>query len=740
MAAPPAPSRLRALAARALPYAPALAASGALGALCIRAILAQAGSPALPLDDAFIHMQYARRLAEGGFFSFVAGDGYSSGATSLLWPVLLAPFHALGLRDLSLVYAVWALGLVFHAALAVETARLARPLAGPAAAAGAGAMCAGFAAFAWFAWSGMETVAFAWILTRTARLAAALCEPAPPEPATDSAAPALPPGAPALPPTAPIARSLALCGFVAPLLRPEGALASLLAAIALALSASRAVPPAPLAAPPLSAPSPSRSDALWHSARSARSAGRLLALAPLLGPLVVPALNQLLAGHPTSSTTSVKWLIGNPNYDGPTLRAALLDNVRLLVTDVIDGGQWTAVFLPEGSAAVIALGAVALAVAAHRRGRPAHAAIVGALALGALLPCTYLSFLWNRVRYVWPFAPAWIVMAACLARELGDAAQRLRPSLHYVTPLLAGAFAGALAARLPWAIGDLANSARAIDRQQVWLGRWAARHLPEDARIGVNDTGALAYFSGRRTFDVVGLTTEGEARYWVAGAGSRFEHYEKLPPERRPTHFIVYPHWMACPPVLGRALVDATVEDQAILGGTTMIAYEARWDLLGSGALPVRSVPGERILDELDVSDLESEAAHAYALDPLADQRNLAIALAAPESSAPGELDPTRTELADGGRYHRTADRFVVHLAAPPAEARLVLRVASDDGAELAVSVAGEAIGTVDVPRGRWVERALPLPAARLSTPAPIAITLRRGAGFHAFHYWITGR
>jgi hypothetical protein len=756
MAAPPAPSRLRALAARALPYAPALAASGALGALCVRAILAQAGRPALPLDDAFIHMQYARRLAEGGLFSFVAGEGYSSGATSLLWPVLLAPFHALGLRDLSLVYAVWALGLVFHAALAVETARLARPLAGPAAAAGAGAMCAGFAAFAWFAWSGMETVAFAWILTRTARLAAALCEPAPPEAATDSAAPAQPPGAPAEPPGAPaqpptasIARSLALCGFVAPLLRPEGALASLLAAIALALWASRAVAPAPLPAPPLSAPSPSRSGALWHtahtahsahSAHSARSAGRLLALAPLLGPLVVPALNLLLAGHPTSSTTSVKWLIGNPNYDGPTLRAALLDNVRLLVTDVIDGGQWTAVFLPEGSAAVIALGAVALAVAAYRRGRPAHAAIVGALALGALLPCTYLSFLWNRVRYVWPFAPAWIVMAACLARELGDAARRLRPSLHYVTPLLAGAFAGALAARLPWAIGDLANSARAIDRQQVWLGRWAAQHLPEDARIGVNDTGALAYFSGRRTFDVVGLTTEGEARYWVAGAGSRFEHYEKLPPERRPTHFIVYPHWMACPPVLGRALVDATVEDQAILGGTTMIAYEARWDLLGSGALPVRSVPGERILDELDVSDLESEAAHAYALDPLADQRNMAIALAAPESSAPGELDLTRAELADGGRYHRTADRFVAHLAAPPAEARLVLRVASDEGAELAVSVAGEAIGAIDVPRGPWVERALPLPAARLSTPAPIAITLRRGAGFHAFHYWITGR
>ncbi|AGP34003.1 hypothetical protein [Sorangium cellulosum] len=766
MAAPQAPSPLRALAARALPYAPALAASGALGALCIRAVLDQAGRPALPLDDAFIHMQYARRLAEGGFFSFVAGEGYSTGATSLLWPVLLAPFYALGLRDLSLVYAIWALGLVFHAALAVETARLARPLAGPAAAAGAGAMCAGFAAFAWFAWSGMETVAFAWILTRTARLAAGLLEPA--EGAAEAAEgvgePAMPAGSAAtlagsaatlagsdampaasapLPsasaerPPAAVARALALAGFTAPLLRPEGALASLLAALAIAVWAARPAPPSPLpASPPPAPPAPPRPD----SAIPRLLDRRLLVLAPLLGPLVVPALNQLLAGHPTSSTTTVKWLLGNPNYDGPALRDALLQNIRLLVTDVLDGGQWTAVFLPEGSAAVIVLGAVALAVAAHRRGRPAHAAIVAALALGVLLPCTYLSFLWNRVRYVWPFAPAWLVMAACLARELGDAAQRVRRSLHYVTPLIAGAFAGALAARLPWAIHDLANSARAIDRQQVWLGRWAAQHLPEDARIGVNDTGALAYFSGRRTFDVVGLTTEGEARYWVAGAGSRFEHYEKLPPERRPTHFIVYPHWMACAPVLGREIVDATVEDQAILGGTTMIAYEARWDLLGSGARPVRSAPGERILDEVDVSDLESEAAHGYALEPLADQRNVAVALAAPESDAPGGVDPARAEIADGGRYYRAADRFVVHVGAPPAEARLVMRVASDDGAELAISVAGEEAGTVEVPAGTWVERAVALPAARLAGATQIAITLRRGAGFHAFHYWIVGR
>jgi hypothetical protein len=316
---------------------------------------------------------------------------------------------------------------------------------------------------------------------------------------------------------------------------------------------------------------------------------------------------------------------------------------------------------------------------------------------------------------------------------------RRRRSLAFVTPMLAGACAGALAMRLPWTIHDLAQSAHAIDRQQVWLGRWAAEHLPADARVGVNDTGAIAYVSGRRTFDVVGLTTEGEARYWVAGPGSRFEHYERLPRERLPTHFIVYPQWMACPPVLGRELAEATVHDQSILGGTTMKVYEARYDTLGSGAAPVRMAPEERVLDDVDVSDLESEEAHAYERVNVGDQQNQAALLDAPESDAPGEAAPDAEPamIADGGRFHRRIDRFTARVPAAPS--RLVMRVASDEGAEVAVFLDGKEIGTAAIPAGSWVERgiAVPGPGGGLGR---FEVALRSGVGFHAFHYWIVGR
>jgi hypothetical protein len=346
------------------------------------------------------------------------------------------------------------------------------------------------------------------------------------------------------------------------------------------------------------------------------------------------------------------------------------------------------------------------------------------VALGSFIPCTYGSFLWNRIRYVWPFAGAWFVLLACLTREVGDLARLFRPRLTALTPLLAGAFATAVALRLPWAVRDLAQSAAAINKQQIKLGRWAAEHLPEGARIGVNDTGAIAYLSGRKTFDVVGLTTQGEARYWVAGAGSRFEHYEKLARERRPTHFIVYPQWMACPPVLGRSLTEATVVDQSILGGTTMVAYEARWDLLGSGALPA-APPAGALVDELDVADLESEAAHGYAIIDGWETDNVVM--------TGGDLG----SIADGGRIRRALDHFSMKLPAQPA--RLVMRMSAEAPMELAVSVNGREIGAVTLPgEGGWTEAAVAVPAEVGGKEATFSVAPRDAAArFGSYHYWL---
>src|SRR5438876_45169 len=73
---------------------------------------ATGGTPAVPLDDAFIHFQYARSFWEGRGFAFTAGAAPVPGATSLLWPLLLTLPYGLGFRAEHLIWVAWAFGWV----------------------------------------------------------------------------------------------------------------------------------------------------------------------------------------------------------------------------------------------------------------------------------------------------------------------------------------------------------------------------------------------------------------------------------------------------------------------------------------------------------------------------------------------------------------------------------------------------------------------------------------------------
>jgi hypothetical protein len=275
---------------------------------------------------------------------------------------------------------------------------------------------------------------------------------------------------------------------------------------------------------------------------------------------------------------------------------------------------------------------------------------------------------------------------------------------------------GGLVSRLGWTLEDLATSSNAIRLQQASLGRWAADALPKDARIGVNDTGAIAYFSNRKTFDVCGLTTPGEARYWVAGAGSRFEHYERLGPTRLPTHFVVYTNWFAIPTLLGDFQTQRSVPGATILGGETMVAHVASYDLLGTGSRPQLDEPCE-VLDEVDVADLESESAHDYDLLHANSTLNLVV-----------EQDG----IADGGRSERQTERFMMTIAPG---GRIVSRVRGGDDVTLEISVGGMLGDLRRLRNGGWQEVAWTFPRDFYSGRHRIRIQAREGT-FTALHHW----
>lgn len=124
-----------------------------------QAVQAGAGAPLMPVDDAYIHFQYARQAAEGQPFVYNPGQGPTSGATSLLYPFVLALGYKLGFTALNLGYWAYLIGAVALLASALTVRAMSR-------AAGLtrwlydvlGASVAAWGALVWHAYSGMETV------------------------------------------------------------------------------------------------------------------------------------------------------------------------------------------------------------------------------------------------------------------------------------------------------------------------------------------------------------------------------------------------------------------------------------------------------------------------------------------------------------------------------------------------------------------------------------------------------
>ena len=633
-------------------------------ALAAHAVLgATGGTPAVPLDDSYIHFQFARSFAAGHPFVFSPHTAPVPGATSLLWPLLLAVPLLFGVQGSAIIWWAWGFGFLALGLLAFETARAAERLTSQRIAWVAGVLTLSFSANTWFAASGMEVVPLAWLLMRAARRSAEWLE-------GDRER----------------LRELLLLSLLGPLMRPEGAVVSVLIACALCFG-------------------------------DRRGTRRWLAALALSFVAVPPAVYFVFTGHATQTTTLVKWLPFNPYLTFGSFLDAVLENVRLFFATLLDGQLWSAAYIPEHSKVVAWLSLPGLILAGQVRQRNARAWLLVVLGLGILLPTTYDSFLWNRLRYLWPFAGPWWIGLVALADQLGELAALWKPRLGLVRYAVCAALLGALVSKFPFALDDLATSANAISEQQVELGKWAKDGLPEGARIGVNDTGAVGYFSEHAIFDVVGLTTLGEARYWSAGAGSRFEHYERLPRALLPTHFIVYPAWFAIPDLVGPCLRERTVI-ATILGGTTMVACVADYALLGSGERPAlpdlwRQVPR----DVLDVADLESEASHGYVVLPATQADDVVLG---------------NGIVLDGARRNRTRDSFQLDVAPG---GRFVARLGATTPLTVSLSIAGHAIDTWTVQRSDFEDHAVRLPQDVPSGPSAIEISCEGGT-FSAAHYW----
>jgi hypothetical protein len=480
-------------------------------------------APGFPLDDTWIHLQFARNIAEGHGVSFNAGVP-SSGSTAPLWTLLLALPLAAGASAL-ISAKVLGVGLVAIAALAA--AALARRLSGDAWA----GMVAGMAValtprMAWAGLSGMEAPLY----TALVALAMLAYVRALQNPAAD--------------------RGLwALCAGLAGWARPEAFVAAAILGVAWMIEGA------------------------WdRSSRSLRSGWwrSLVVLAVLAFAFV--AFNWWTGGRPLPNTFYAK------NYGMGTAVSlaegrpldALLDVARYPVNLLGDAVRWQAMHdgLLFGAALVGVLAlAGALGADAPRGGRALLAVLVlTPVAKGLVAPQPFM--LVHDGRYVLHLLVLGLVVCACGVTAL---AQFAKPRWVLVVLTLAGLtqIGGATVSALEIYALEVQN----INDLQVRTARWIEAHTAPDALVATNDIGAIAFFSRRFILDTEGLVSPDAI--W----DKRMKRIDRFLERSRPDVVVIFPNWY---PYLSRrpGLLEEVARFSApviVAGGSSLVIYRTPW-------------------------------------------------------------------------------------------------------------------------------------------------------------------
>ena len=650
----------------------------------------------LPLDDSYIYLTYAKQFGRGQPFTYFPGGGYSAGSTSVLWPMLLAPFWTLGARGHALVWVSFLVCGALYLATALGVYRFVRELAGHVIGFLGGILVLTIAPFAWCALSGME-VAFASALLVATLL---LLLRAPRE------------GAPS--------KKLAFCLAALSLSRPEamllaGAIAGLCAIDRLRRRNWRA--------------------AAWW-------------LAPLVAPLVWLVANRVLAGNFFPNTGVAKSHFYLPGFDwtywGHTVLQQSGRLFRALFWD--DDGP---LVLPRIFALLYLAGSVRIVLWARREKRW----LVGVLAIVSpivmMLAVVASSGLWSfqNFRYIAPALPVLCIPAGCAL-----ATPRFLPRLEgwvwlATATALVATVAGFAVPRLRADMRLFAQGAMDTNTQVVAIGEYLHRKQP-GASVMFHDAGAIAYYGDGRVYDMLGLVTNHQAGVANNGPGARFEFLESLPPERRPTLFAYYPGWMGTNDFFGDVLMHTSLQPgfdrRRLVGEYDMQVIAASWDHVGTAERPFNDHTGWAIVDRLDIADLASERDHHWV--GRMGRRSFGDPTAR-WSFVEREVGPHGLAI-DGGRTIRDGgERFTITID-PSKPARLVIRTGGqksypwheeiDRPVTLRLFAGTRELGHLEVapPTGTFSELTFEVPA-HVSDGPQLELHTEASGRYRVFHWFV---
>lgn len=576
--------------------------------------------------DSYLVFQYARAMAEGHPFQYVAGEAPSTGATSLLHTAALAAAHAAGIRGEGLAAFAILTGAALLCVSAVLALRLGTRLGGRRVGALAGALVALGGPVGWAYLYGADIALFMalalWLLH-----------------AIDDAW------------TSGRVRGLAVCGVLLALSRPEGLPIALVVAVCWTLGPARAAGarrPAP---------------AVW---------------APVAAGLAVMLLYRVVTGSWTGTSVADKSLFANYGLvDGLALAAEYgVDVVRGLLlgffpsqTPIGFGRGWAALaFPPLGLLLVL----VALAGAADRRGLRVWAGAV-AVVFAAVGPNMFQGTHFNR--YLLFAFPGLLVLVAlglgrlCTLVSQGD--RRLERDLYAGGAALLVLLGSLSTVRFAVLYGE---NAALVYRRDLAAADWIETFLPRGVAIA-NLATSVEYLTGHRNLNLHGVTSPA---FFGNRAGERdagiVEVLGRMPAAERP------PYLMATTSALegSPALREMTAAEP--LFRTSSLADEIEIRTIGYALVDGARAPGTpevqaavaalTEVDRLNVCDARDEAEHGYRF-----RSHVGTAPLFGSARVDAYAESPSARFADGGRAIMGGESFHVRTR-PGRDLVMVLRTA----------------------------------------------------------------
>jgi hypothetical protein len=655
-----------------------------------------------PLDDVFIHFDFARSAARGFPFEWSEGNGYSSGGTSLLYPFVLALGYRAGYLGLDLMLwagivattSTWALLLwarVLFRRLPIATVALLPPL------------LLSVGALNWTLFSGMEVAFFLAIW--------AACVVAWSQVVADASR-----------------TNTCLLGVACALLvatRPESAVVvAVFTLSALTLTWKRCD---------------------W------KSRAELLLVTALPGALVIVAhaiANRLFTGDWSAAGALVKLEMNHPYMTAQEVWDAWKFHMGYQALRVTDY-HFSELKIPLWGFSVSAGWLVWLLAATpfafkqtRREGLLLWLCIFAWVAVVALNG----QVRWQNERYTMP-AVAWLLIAAALGlgaifARMGGAINAVRYQRGRCGPLAAwGAVTTAsviatlvfvvfLEGRFRDQLWFFGRASRNIFEQHIAAAA-TIRHLPTH-RVLVGDAGAIPYVADTPALDLIGLGGFHDypfARATRMGVGAGLELVQRMPADQRPNLMAIYPSWWGdLPGWFGDKVADFKVRGNVICGGASKVLYRPEWQALDNSRTPFDIAPTTQLVAELDVADLISEQESGFEL-----------------IGAPGFIGmkmlghPTSVEedAWDAGRVlpAGSISRFELRGLVPNTPATLLLRAAPEVEASVNVRV-GDFVHAVELtPTDGWVEAPIAVPAGVVGSTVVVHIEVT-GGEFMLYHVW----